>query len=296
MAPPGRARAETAETVERLRSLGYIGGGTAATRESYTEADDPKRLIELEQTHAARRRRPAQPAATGEAIELVSQRHRKAAGHRGCVSQARADLLAQPASRARRSRRSSPRSRNGVTQSEVRNKLGQYLAESGQAQRAIALLEHDAGDDPDALVALGNAYQLAGRRADALAAFHHIVDVDPASGLGYENVGIAQLQAGNLPAAEEALRKALELEPTLGGAHTALGVVLASTARKADAIDEWKRAIELDGSDLNALFNLTLNLAETGRTQEARSYGERFIAAAPPAMREDVAAVRKAIR
>ena len=116
------------------------------------------------------------------------------------------------------------------------------------------------------------------------------------AGSAYENVGIAQLQAGNLPAAEEALRKALELEPTLGGAHTALGVVLASTARKADAIDEWKRAIELDGSDLNALFNLTLNLAETGRTQEARSYGERFIAAAPPAMREDVATVRKAIR
>ena len=49
MAPPGRAREETAETVERLRSLGYIGGGTAAVKETYTEADDPKRLIELEQ-------------------------------------------------------------------------------------------------------------------------------------------------------------------------------------------------------------------------------------------------------
>ena len=294
MDPPGRAREETAETVERLRSLGYIGGGNAATKESYTEADDPKRLIELEQT--MQRAGDAHKAGrTGEAIDL----YRSVIAKRPDTEDAyrRLALIYWRGGQPREAIATLESAlRSGVTQREVRNKLGQYLAESGQAQRAIALLEHDAGDDPDALVALGNAYQLAGRRADAFAAFHHIVDVDPASGLGYENVGIAQLQAGNLPAAEEALRKALELEPTLGGAHTALGVVLASTARKADAVDEWKRAIELDGSDLNALFNLTLNLAETGRTQEARSYGERFIAAAPPAMREDVAAVRKAIR
>ena len=50
VAPPGRPGAETPETRERLRSLGYIGGGSAAARDVYTEADDPKRLIELEQT------------------------------------------------------------------------------------------------------------------------------------------------------------------------------------------------------------------------------------------------------
>ena len=294
MDPPARAREETAETVERLRSLGYIGGGNAAKKETYTEADDPKRLIELEHTmqRAGDAQRGGRP---GEAIDL----YRSVIAKRPDTEDAyrRLALIYWRGGQPREAIATLESAlRNGVTQREVRNKLGQYLAEAGQAQRAIALLEHDAGDDPDALVALGNAYQLAGRHADALAAFHHIVDVDPASGLGYENVGIAQLQAGNLPAAEEALRKALELEPTLGGAHTALGVVLASTARKAAAIDEWKRAIALDGSDLNALFNLTLNLAETGRTQEARSYGERFIAAAPPAMREDVEAVRKAIR
>ena len=132
----------------------------------------------------------------------------------------------------------------------MRNKLGQYLAEAGQTGRAIALLEHDAGDDPDALVALGNAYQLAGRHPDALRAFRRIVEVDPNSGLGYENIGIAQLQDRQLAAAESALRKAIALDPTLGGAHTALGVVLASTGRKPEAIDTWKRALALDASDL----------------------------------------------
>src|SRR5207245_7552138 len=43
VAPPARARQETSDTLERLRSLGYIGGGTAAVREKYADADDPKR-------------------------------------------------------------------------------------------------------------------------------------------------------------------------------------------------------------------------------------------------------------
>ena len=36
---------ESAETRERLRSLGYATGGPSGARARYTEADDPKRLI-----------------------------------------------------------------------------------------------------------------------------------------------------------------------------------------------------------------------------------------------------------
>ena len=294
MAPPGRAREETAETVERLRSLGYIGGGTAAVKETYTEADDPKRLIELEQMM----QRGADAYAAGRVAEAIEQ-YRSVITKRPDTEDAyrklalvywragrQADAIATLESALR----------NGVTQREVRNKLGQYLAEAGETSRAIALLEHDAGDDPDALVALGNAYQLAGRHPDALRAFRHIVEVDPNSALGYENIGIALLQDRQLPAAESALRKAISLDPTLGGAHTALGVVLASTGRTPEAIDAWKRALALDPSDLNALFNITLNLAEAGRRDEARTFGDRFIAAAPATMREDVDVVRRVIR
>src|SRR5262249_5124554 len=48
VAPPAAAQQESADPLERLRSLGYIGGGTATVKEKYTDADDPKRLIELE--------------------------------------------------------------------------------------------------------------------------------------------------------------------------------------------------------------------------------------------------------
>src|SRR5437879_5145210 len=44
---PGQRRAETPEALAELRALGYVSG-SAAARTKYTEADDPKRLIDLD--------------------------------------------------------------------------------------------------------------------------------------------------------------------------------------------------------------------------------------------------------
>jgi tetratricopeptide (TPR) repeat protein len=290
-APPAPAAAETAATLERLRSLGYIGGGASKVRDRYTEADDPKKLIELEQM--LQRATEAMHQGRGlEAIDLLrgiidrrkdtEDAYRKLAlvyWRQGRPADAVATLeLAL---------------RNGVTQSEVRIKLGQYLTESGHAARAIALLADTARTDPDALIALGNAYVGAGRPGDAIATFEQLLAIDPANALAYENIGAAHLHAGNAPAAEPPLRRAIDLDPSLAGAHTALGVVLAGTGRRAEAIESWRRALSIDPAELNALYNITVNLVDAGRRDEARQYGDRFIAAAPPGMRADVAAIRR---
>ena len=68
-----------------------------------------------------------------------------------------------------------------------------------------------------------------------------------------------------------------------------------SKVRSAGAIDAWKHAATLDPSDMNALYNLTLNLADAGRMDEARTYGDRFIANASPQMQQDVAMIRRII-
>src|SRR6185312_10866501 len=77
----------------------------------------------------------------------------------------------------------------GVTQSEVRIKLAQYLTESGQGRKAIELLEadRDSQADPDALIALGNAYNVEGRRGDAVRTFRRLISLDPQNGLAYQN-------------------------------------------------------------------------------------------------------------
>lgn len=254
VAPPARARQETAETIERLRSLGYIGGGAVAVRDKYTDADDPKRLVEIEQmltqgNEAFRAGRMDEAIAIYRAI-IAKRPDTEDAYRKLALVYWRTDrprLAIEALETALRA---------GVTQSEVRIKLAQYLAESGQPARAIALLENHAGSDPDALVALGNAFALAGRNAEAARTFGRLLEIDPNNALAYENLGVAQLQGKDLKAAETSLRKAVALDPTRAGAHTALGVVLASTNRTAEAIEAWRRALALDPNDANAAFNL----------------------------------------
>jgi arylsulfatase A-like enzyme/Flp pilus assembly protein TadD len=291
VAPPGRARAESADTLERLRSLGYIGGGTAAVREHYSEADDPKRLIELEQM-MERAAAADREGRADRAIEL----YRAVIARRKDTEDAyrKLALIHWRAGRAGEAVATLEEAlKNGVTQSEVRIKLAQYLAESGQPARAIALLEHDAAGDPDALVALGNALAMAGREAEAMRTFQQLAALDPANGLAHENIGALHLQSRDFAAAEASLRRALELDAQLAGAHTALGVVLANTGRRAEAIESWKRAVQIDSREFNALFNLTVNLLQAGHQDEARLYGRRFMVTAPPALQADVAAIRR---
>jgi len=292
VAPPGRPQKETPETLDRLRSLGYIGGGSAAVREAYTDADDPKRLIELEQT-MTRAADAFRQGRLDEAIEMYQSVIAKRADTEDAYRK-----LALAYWRGGRAADAittlETALRNGVTQSEVRIKLGQYLAQAGQADKAIALLAGEEGDDPDALIALGNAYQLADRPDDAIRTYKRLLEIDPSSGLAYENIGTSQLRAGDVAGAEASLRRAIELDRSLAGAYTALGVVLAGTERRPEAIEAWKSAVAIDPVELNALYNLTINLAAAGRRDEARVYGDRYIAAAPPTMAADVAAIRKA--
>jgi len=173
-------------------------------------------------------------------------------------------------------------------------KLGNYLAETGNAQRAAALLETVPQDDTEALNALGIAYGELGRSADAMRLFTKALELDPTNGLAYQNIGTLHLRAGDVAAAEKSLRQAVATDPSIPGAHTGLGVVLAQTGRRAEAIDEWKRAVELEPTEYDALYNLTVELAAAGRMEEARTYGEKYIRSAPPAMyAADIAHVRK---
>jgi arylsulfatase A-like enzyme/Tfp pilus assembly protein PilF len=282
VAPPDQPHAETTAALDRLRALGYIGSGAVAPRARYTEADDPKRLVGLDQAmHRGvddyENKRIEQ--AVGEFQRVIEQRPDIEDAYRylafiywstGRPQQAIATLeLAL---------------KHGVTQGPIRIALGEYLSETGQAARAVQLLEGAAGDDPDALIALGIAYGKSGRPSDARRAFEQVLTVDPSSGLAYENIATLEMQAGDNAVAEATLRKALEIDPRLPGAYTTLGVVLSNTGRRADAIEAWKHAISLDRTEYDALYNLTLALFDAHQTDQARVYGRQYVTTAPPAL------------
>ena len=281
MAAPSLPGEETSAVRDRLRALGYVGGSAAAPRESYREADDPKRLIELD----AMLHRAGDLYQQGK-LEDAAQGFRQVIARRRDTADAYRYLAfvywqgGRPADAIRTLESALD---SGVTHRDVRVKLGVYLAETGNAERAIQLLEGLAGDDIEALNALGIAYGQARRSGDAIRAFEHVLQVDPTNGLGWQNIGTVQLRAGDRAAAEASLRRALAIDETLPGAWTTLGVVLSQTGRAAEAIGMWQRAVGLSATEYDSLYNLTVTLFDLGRREEARPYGERFVATAPPA-------------
>ena len=295
VAPPALPGEETSAVRDRLRALGYVGGSAAAPRDRYRDEDDPKRLIDIDALlHRAgdlyQRGRPHEAAALFQ--EAIKKRPDTADAYRYLAfvywQTGRPDDAIRTLEEALK---------QGVSHRDVRVKLGIYLAETGHADRAIALLDGLAGDDIEALNALGISYGQAGRSSDASRTFERALQIDPTNGLAWQNIGTLELRAGDRNAAESSLRRALSIDDSLSGAHTTLGVVLAQTGRKTEAIDAWKRAVALNAFEYDALYNLTVTLLELGRRDEARRYGEQYVASAPAGFfKDDIARLKQMIK
>ena len=279
-APPALPGEETSAVRDRLRALGYVGGSPAVPRDRYGEADDPKRLIEIDALlhRAGDSYQKGQPEKAAKLFqEVIARRPDTADAYRYL-----AFVYWQEGRPAEAIQTLETALKSGVTHRDVRVKLGVYLSETGNAERAIHLLEGLAGDDIEALNALGIAYGQASRAADAIRTFEHVLEIDPTNGLGWQNIGTVQLRSGDRGAAEKSLRRALAIDDTLAGAYTTLGVVLSQTGRQPDAVAAWQRAVALNPGEFDALYNLTMTLSDLGRRDEARTYGERYVATAPP--------------
>jgi len=292
VAPPNRPAEETAGTRERLRALGYTGGSPAPARDKYTEQDDPKRLIDLDQMlHRARERFQAGHAADAVTLyqQVIARRPDTADAYRNM-----AFVLWQAGRPGQAIATLEAALKNGVTQRDIQVKLGTYLAEVGAAAKAVPLLETLPQDDTEVLNALGIAYAHSGRPAEAMRLFRRALEFDATSGLAHQNIGTLHLRAGDVKAAETSLREALRIDPTLSGALTTLGVVLVKTGRGPEAVEAWTRAVELEPTEFDALYNLTIELLAEGRIDEARKFGDRYLTSAPPALyASDLAHVRK---
>lgn len=292
-APPGERFTESPEVAAKLQSLGYTSG-SAPRKATYTEDDDPKNLMELDQwiqqgIEAWQNGRKDEALRTYERI--IARRPTMAIGYRNLAflqwQAGQAPAAIATLERAFKASAIEP----GMT-----TQLGSYLAEAGRPADAIALLEPLARQtpaDPDALNALGIAYARAGQADKSEAAFRRALAEHPGNVQALENIGTLELQRGNLAGARKALEAAAAEDPKSARAHNGLGVVAMREGRREEAFAEWKRAVELAPGDFDALYNLGMELENAGRREEARPYLERFASQAPPAQyASDIARVK----
>lgn len=281
---PGEQQRETVEVRETLESLGYLSG-SAPRKAHYTEADDPKNLVDVDglmmdgiELHRVGR--------TDEAIadyrRVIARRPDMSLAYRRLAyllwDQGHVDLAIATLRQALQ--KTGP-------DVDIDVRLGTYLAETGSVAEAIPMLERAVKAEPDnsdALNGLGIAYARIGRTADALATFNRILARSPRDAYALENIGTAYLQTGRTAQAGEAFSKAVDSDPRSSRAHAGLGVIAMQAGDLDRAVAEWKAAVSTDPHNFDALFNLASELLRAGRIAEARPYAEQFVKTAPRAM------------
>ena len=219
--PLERRVAETAEVVERLRSLGYVGG-PAPARHIHTEDDDPKRLAHLDAAiHRGadlhRRGRPRE--AIDVYRDVIAERPDLELAHRHLAhlhwSLGEAEEAVATLRRVQDA---------GIASPAAAGQLGMYLAESGAVDEAVPLLEAlMAGGGPpdvDPLNALGIAYARRGDHERALETFERVIGLDPDSTLVPDallRLGTELVDAGDLGAARFYLERFVGTAPASYG-------------------------------------------------------------------------------
>lgn len=273
--------AESADTLARLRSLGYASPSGAARRR-VTEDDDPKRLVDLD-------RRMHEAAALDDRgrFEPAVAIYRAVLDRRPAMSAAARHLafdlwrLGRGAEAVDVLRRAAA----ADAPTGVRVQLGTYLVEMNEGREAVSVLERAVAQEPtfDALNALGLAYGRAGRGDEAVAVFGRAAQLDPESAVTFENIGGVQLDRGRTPDARTAFERAIALDPRSPQAHVGLALIAARAGDRRTAITHWTQALDAQPDNLDALYDLGVTLARDGQIARAKDVLARFERIAPPA-------------
>ena len=271
--PPGQRLNEDADATARLRALGYVSG-TAAAKARYTDADDPKTLVDVDRAvHDGVDAFAAGRAA--EAIQIYQQVIARrpdmaiAYRHLAFIERQRGNVAGAIAVLQRAIKA-------GVTDPRAIAQLGEYMTEGGQMAAGIRLLEsvtkNPTAGDLDALNALGIAYAQTGRADAARTIFERVLTINPGSSVPLENLGLLALERGDVAAATQQFERAIEVDPRSSRAHSGLGNVALRRGDREAAVDAWRRAVELDPRNVDALYNLGVTLARSGDMNAARRY------------------------
>jgi tetratricopeptide (TPR) repeat protein len=279
---PGARVAEDAEAAAQLRALGYVSG-SAPAKSAYTDADDPKRLIEIDAAlhralDAAGAGRPAEAAQIYQ--QVIDRRPDMAIAYRHLAL-----LASQQGDLARAIGVLRQAVARGVTDARLLAQFGEYLTDAGHVAEGIRILEPVAKNpaaDVDALNALGIAYARSGRRDEAKQVFERLLTMLPGSSAPLENLGVLALEQGDAAGAAGYFDRAIAAAPNSSRAHAGAAAAAMQRGDRRAACDAWARAVRLDPSDVDALFSLAVTLARDGRMSEARPYLDQFLQSAPP--------------
>lgn len=258
------------ETREQMQALGYVSGGTAATKDKYTPEDDPKNLIGIHNRvgEAISDFNSGQTEkALGTLMEIIKEKpaFTEAYIHASYIwnAQGNPEKAVEILRQAKQ---------KGVTSNDLTAKLGLYLYQSGQYEEAIRELNQATRAMPhdlDNLNDLGMAYGASGQYDLAEKTFQKALDEDPTDAMTLSNLGTLFFTQGKLTEAKKYFRQAVEKNSNLIAAWNGLGAISARENDWNTAIQNWKTVLQKNEQNYDVMLNLALAYLKTGRNDEA---------------------------
>jgi arylsulfatase A-like enzyme/Flp pilus assembly protein TadD len=287
---------EDPETLKKLRSLGYLGGSDKKTLKStYTEEDDPKRLIGLDNLS---------DEATGDFLKgyprLAVEKLEKVIGLRPDFARAYSNLafIYHETGELQKAIEILEKTVSlGIASPSHLAMLGLYFQEAGELEKSVGILEPLVEACPyeaDALNNLGISYWRLGRNEEAEQTFAKLLNLDPGYASAYNNLGSVYLSKKEYDRAIVQFNRAIHYDSQLASPYNGLGVAFSQKGEEEKAVESWKKAVELSDKQYDALYNLGITLLKRKELREAIPYLERFTAVAPRHQyAEDIEKVRR---
>ena len=162
--------------------------------------------------------------------------------------------------------------------------LGRLQSEDGEAAGALASLDRARTLAPNAeevLSAIAQVSLAARRPVTAILALEPLTRLAAADPQHHYLFGVALMQAGDMPAAVEALQEAERLEPARSLTAIALGIALNNRKMFNDARPLLRRVLERQPDNVEALAALAEAEEGIGELDAADAHAARALAAAP---------------
>ena len=275
------AAAEPGRAEERLRSLGYFSGRTAA---SSATGGDPKDRIDLwghlEEAIELMTANPAEAErALGKALAIEPSN--------GLALKYFGDLRY----RAGRFEEASSRYRAaidaGFEHPDAFLNLGAAALRTGHAREARAALERGLTLEPeagDAWNQLGTIHAAEGRLADARSAFDRAARLRPSDPEPRYNLALVAREQGRDEEAIRLIDEAVARRPNHVEALVARGDMQLARGRADAALTSYQAALSARDTDVQALFGAARASAALGRDAAAREHYRRFLRVAPASL------------
>jgi arylsulfatase A-like enzyme/Flp pilus assembly protein TadD len=291
------------ETLEKLRSLGYIASPQAPADKTFTAKDDLKTLL----PYHTKWMKAVSAYSKGQAEEGISLLKEIIAERKDF------DLaytyLANFYKKQRRLKEAVSvlleAYQHNPSSFRIISIYGIFLVDAGRYEEAVGILTKGIAlidFDPEVWNYLGVAYWNQGHYDEAMKAYQRALALDNNYPYVVNNIGSLYLslflenrQPDDFARAVENFKRAIGLDPGYASAYNGLGAALKMAGDLDGAIENWKKALELKPDYDFPLYNLGLTHLAKGDKAQAldyfRQYKEKFYGVLAPAEKEKLDAL-----